>query len=158
MSRALAQTHILWNSGRLNPEVSGRAMKILVVDDFSTMRRIIKNLLRKLGYEQVDEAEDGAKALPMLHSGDYDFLITDLNMPGMSGLELLRAVREDTRLSALPVLVVTADANREQIVEAAQAGVNGYVVKPFTAAVLQEKIEQIFSGKRNFASRESNRL
>ncbi len=133
-------------------------MKILVVDDFSTMRRIIKNLLRKLGYEQVDEAEDGAKALPMLHGGDYDFLITDLNMPGMSGLELLRAVRDDSSLSKLPVLVVTADANREQIVEAAQAGVNGYVVKPFTAAVLQEKIEQIFASRPKPVSRENSGL
>lgn len=121
-------------------------MKILVVDDFSTMRRIIKNLLHKLGYENVDEAEDGTAALPMLHSDSYDFLITDLNMPGMSGLELLRAVRGDERLAHLPVLVVTADANREQIVEAAQAGVNGYVVKPFTATVLRDKIEQIFQG------------
>ncbi len=133
-------------------------MKILVVDDFSTMRRIIKNLLRKLGYEQVDEAEDGAKALPMLHGGAYDFLITDLNMPGMSGLDLLRAVRDDASLSKLPVLVVTADANREQIVEAAQAGVNGYVVKPFTAAVLQEKIEQIFANRTKPAPRESGGL
>lgn len=119
-------------------------MKILVVDDFATMRRIIRNLLGKLGYDDVDEAEDGTVALPMLHSERYDFLITDLNMPGMSGLELLRAVREDRNLRNLPVLVVTADANREQIVEAARAGVNGYVVKPFTAAVLQKRIETIF--------------
>ena len=119
-------------------------MKILVVDDFATMRRIIRNLLGKLGYDDVDEAEDGTVALPMLHSERYDFLITDLNMPGMSGLELLRAVREDRNLRNLPVLVVTADANREQIVEAARAGVNGYVVKPFTAAVLQNRIETIF--------------
>ena len=94
----------------------------------------------------------------MLHGGAYDFLITDLNMPGMSGLELLRAVRDDASLSKLPVLVVTADANREQIVEAAQAGVNGYVVKPFTAAVLQEKIEQIFANRTKPASRESSGL
>lgn len=119
-------------------------MKILVVDDFATMRRIIRNLLDKLGYDDVDEAEDGTVALPMLHSERYDFLITDLNMPGMSGLELVRAVREDRNLRNLPVLVVTADANREQIVEAARAGVNGYVVKPFTAAVLQKRIETIF--------------
>lgn len=119
-------------------------MKILVVDDFATMRRIIRNLLGKLGYDDVDEAEDGTVALPMLHSDRYDFLITDLNMPGMSGIELLRAVREDRNLRNLPVLVVTADANRDQIVEAARAGVNGYVVKPFTAAVLQKRIETIF--------------
>lgn len=120
-------------------------MKILVVDDFATMRRIIKNLLHTLGYDDVEEAEDGTVALPMLHNEDYEFLITDLNMPGMSGLELLRAVRADSKLCSLPVLVVTADANREQIVAAARAGVNGYMVKPFSAAVLQEKMDTIFA-------------
>lgn len=119
-------------------------MKFLVVDDFSTMRRIIKNLLNDLGYANVSEADDGQTALPMLQSGDFDFLITDWNMPGMSGIELLRAVRKDSRLKDLPVLMVTAEAKRDQIIEAAQAGVNGYVVKPFTAAVLKEKIEKIF--------------
>lgn len=119
-------------------------MKILVVDDFSTMRRIIKNLLSDLGYDDVQEADDGATALPMLHNGDFDFLITDLNMPKMPGLDLLRAVRADERLKNLPVLIVTADAKRDQIIEAAQAGVNGYIVKPFTAAKLQEKIERIY--------------
>ena len=120
-------------------------MKILVVDDFATMRRIIKNLLHTLGYDDVDEADDGTAALPMLHNEDYDFLITDLNMPGMTGLELLRAVRTDARLAQLPVLVVTADADREQIVAAAKAGVDGYMVKPFSAAVLKNKIESILS-------------
>lgn len=119
-------------------------MKILIVDDFSTMRRIIKNLLRDLGFTNTDEADDGSTALPMLKSGKYDFLVTDWNMPGMSGFDLLKAVRADDSLSTLPVLMVTAEAKREQIVAAAQVGVNGYVIKPFTAAVLKEKIEKIF--------------
>ncbi len=119
-------------------------MKILVVDDFSTMRRIIKNLLRDLGFNNVSEADDGNTGLPMLQSGGFDFLVTDWNMPGMTGIELLKAVRADEKLSTLPVLMVTAEAKREQIVEAAQAGVSGYVVKPFTAAVLKEKIDKIF--------------
>lgn len=119
-------------------------MKILVVDDFSTMRRIIKNLLRDLGFTNTDEADDGQTALPMLKTGKFDFLVTDWNMPGMSGIELLAEVRADDELKAMPVLMVTAEAKRDQIVAAAQAGVNGYVVKPFTAAVLKEKIEKIF--------------
>lgn len=119
-------------------------MKILVVDDFSTMRRIIKNLLRDLGFSNADEADDGNTALPMLQTGKYDFLVTDWNMPGMTGIELLQHVRADANLKTLPVLMVTAEAKRDQIVAAAQAGVNGYVVKPFTAAVLKEKIEKIF--------------
>jgi len=119
-------------------------MKILIVDDFSTMRRIIKNLLRDLGYNNVQEADDGNTALPMLKSGKFDFLITDWNMPGMTGIELLKAVRADEKLAKLPVLMVTAEQKREQIIEAAQAGVNGYIVKPFTAATLKEKIEKIF--------------
>jgi len=119
-------------------------MKILVVDDFSTMRRIIKNLLRDLGFTNADEADDGSTALPMLQTGKYDFLVTDWNMPGMTGIELLQHVRADDNLKTLPVLMVTAEAKRDQIVAAAQAGVNGYVVKPFTAAVLKEKIEKIF--------------
>lgn len=119
-------------------------MKILIVDDFSTMRRIIKNLLRDLGFTNTAEADDGTTALPMLKSGGFDFLVTDWNMPGMSGIDLLRHVRADDRLKHLPVLMVTAEAKRDQIIEAAQAGVNGYVVKPFTAQVLQDKIEKIF--------------
>jgi two-component system chemotaxis response regulator CheY len=119
-------------------------MKILIVDDFSTMRRIIKNLLRDLGFTNTAEADDGITALPMLQSGAFDFLVTDWNMPGMSGIDLLRQVRADERLRHLPVLMVTAEAKREQIIEAAQAGVNGYVVKPFTAQALKEKIEKIF--------------
>ncbi|MEK6748911.1 MAG: chemotaxis response regulator CheY [Pseudomonadota bacterium] len=119
-------------------------MKILIVDDFSTMRRIIKNLLRDLGYGNVDEADDGNKALPMLKAGAYEFLITDWNMPGMTGIELLKNVRADPNLVTLPVLMVTAEQKREQIVEAAEAGVNGYIVKPFTATTLKEKIDKIF--------------
>ncbi len=119
-------------------------MKILIVDDFSTMRRIIKNLLRDLGFTNTSEADDGQTALPMLQNGNFDFLVTDWNMPGMSGIELLKAVRADGKLRKLPILMVTAEAKRDQIIEAAQAGVNGYVVKPFTAAVLKEKIDKIF--------------
>ncbi|MBL52654.1 MAG: chemotaxis response regulator CheY [Pseudomonadota bacterium] len=119
-------------------------MKILVVDDFSTMRRIIKNLLKDLGFSNIQEAEDGSTALPMLQQGDFDFVVTDWNMPGMQGIDLLRAIRADDKLKHLPVLMVTAEAKKEQIVAAAQAGVNGYVVKPFTAATLKEKLEKIF--------------
>ena len=119
-------------------------MKILIVDVFSTMRRIIKNLLRDLGFTNTVEADDGLTAIPILNSGSIDFLVTDWNMPGMTGIDLLRHVRADEKLRSLPVLMVTAEAKREQIIEAAQAGVNGYVVKPFTALALKEKIEKIF--------------
>jgi len=119
-------------------------MKILVVDDFSTMRRIIKNLLQDLGYMNIVEADDGNTALPILKKGSIDFLVTDWNMPGMTGINLLKEVRADEKLSSLPVLMVTAEQKREQIVEAAEAGVNGYIVKPFTAATLKEKIDKIF--------------
>lgn len=119
-------------------------MRILIVDDFSTMRRIIKNLLRDLGFTNTDEADDGQTALPKLEAGGFDFLVTDWNMPGMQGIDLLKAVRANPDLKDLPVLMVTAESKREQIVEAAQAGVNGYVVKPFTAGTLKEKIDKIF--------------
>ncbi len=119
-------------------------MKILIVDDFSTMRRIIKNLLRDLGFNNTHEADDGLTALPMLKNGGFDFVVTDWNMPGMQGIDLLRAIRADDKLKHLPVLMVTAEAKREQIITAAQAGVNGYVVKPFTAATLKEKLEKVF--------------
>jgi two-component system chemotaxis response regulator CheY len=119
-------------------------MKILVVDDFSTMRRIIKNLLKELGFSNIEEADDGATALPMLKQGNFDFLVTDWNMPGMTGIDLLKAVRADPALVNLPVLMVTAEAKREQIIMAAQAGVNGYVVKPFNGPTLKEKIDKIF--------------
>ena len=121
-----------------------KSMKILVVDDFSTMRRIIKILLKDLGFSNIQEADDGSTALPMLQQGDFDFVVTDWNMPGMQGIDLLRAIRADDKLKHLPVLMVTAEAKKEQIVAAAQAGVNGYVVKPFTAATLKEKLDKIF--------------
>ena len=123
------------------------AMKILVVDDFSTMRRIVKNCLQEIGYTDISEADDGNSALPMLQSGSFDFLITDWNMPGMPGLDLLKAVRADAKLAKMPVLMLTAEAKREQIIEAAQAGVSGYVIKPFTAATLKEKIDKILATK-----------
>jgi len=123
----------------LNPN-----MKILVVDDFSTMRRIIKNLLRDLGFTNTAEADDGSTALPLLKNGDFEFLITDWNMPNVPGIELLKALRAEPSLAKLPVLMVTAEAKREQIIEAAEAGVNGYIVKPFTADTLKEKIDKIF--------------
>lgn len=121
-----------------------RNMKILVVDDFSTMRRIIKNLLKELGFTNIEEADDGQTALPLLKQGNFDFLVTDWNMPGMTGIDLLRAVRAEPGLANLPVLMVTAEAKREQIVLAAQEGVNGYIVKPFNGATLKEKIDKIF--------------
>ncbi len=108
------------------------------------MRRIVKNLLHDLGYQHVTEADDGKTALPMLQEGQYDFLITDWNMPGMPGIDLLQAVRSDSKLAKLPVLMLTAEAKREQIVRAAQAGVNGYVIKPFTAVTPKEKLDKIF--------------
>lgn len=119
-------------------------MKILIVDDFSTMRRIVKNLLRDLGFNNTQEADDGLTALPMLKKGEFDFVVTDWNMPGMQGIDLLKNVRADAELKHLPVLMITAEAKREQIIEAAQAGVNGYIVKPFTAATLKEKLDKIF--------------
>ncbi|WP_448563769.1 chemotaxis response regulator CheY [Thalassotalea ganghwensis] len=119
-------------------------MKVLVVDDFSTMRRIVKNLLRDLGFTNISEADDGSTALPMLQGGDFDFVVTDWNMPGMQGIDLLKAIRADANLAHIPVLMVTAEAKKEQIVMAAQAGVNGYIVKPFTAATLKTKLDKIF--------------
>lgn len=121
--------------------------RFLVVDDFSTMRSIVRNLLKDLDYGHVVEADDGRTALPILQGGNIDFLITDWNMPGMPGLQLLKEVRADPRLAALPVLLLTAEAKRDQIVEAAQAGVNGYVIKPFTAQVLKEKLDKIMAAR-----------
>jgi two-component system chemotaxis response regulator CheY len=121
-----------------------KEMSILIVDDFSTMRRILKNMLRELGFNNASEADDGLTALPMLKSGKFDFLVTDWVMPGMDGLTLLKTIRSDETLCDMPVLMVTAEAKREQIMVAADAGVDGYVVKPFTAATLQDKIEKIF--------------
>jgi two-component system chemotaxis response regulator CheY len=119
-------------------------MKILVVDDFSTMRRIIKNLLKDLGFANIQEADDGNTALPMLQQDVFDFVVTDWNMPGMQGIDLLRAIRADASLKHIPVLMVTAEAKKEQIIAAAQAGVNGYVIKPFTTATLERKLIKIF--------------
>ena len=119
-------------------------MKFLVVDDFSTMRRIVRNLLKELGFTNVDEAEDGVNALAKLHGGGFDFVVSDWNMPNMTGIDLLRAIRADGDLKRLPVLMVTAEAKKENIIEAAKAGASGYVVKPFTAATLDEKLAKIF--------------
>lgn len=121
-----------------------KSIKILVVDDFPTMRRIIKNLLKDLGFENVDEAEDGAQGLEKLRGGSFDFVVSDWNMPNMDGLTMLQNIRADANLSKLPVLMVTAEAKKENIIAAAQAGANGYVVKPFTAATLEEKLNKIF--------------
>jgi two-component system chemotaxis response regulator CheY len=119
-------------------------MKILTVDDFSTMRRIIKNILHHLGYPNVVEADDGSAAFAILQTQDIDFVISDWNMPQMNGLELLKAIRADDKLQHVPVLLVTAEALKENVVEAVKAGVNGYIVKPFTAETLREKIAAIF--------------
>ena len=119
-------------------------VKILVVDDFSTMRRIVRNLLKELGYTNVEEAEDGAVALQKLQGGGFDFVVSDWNMPNMDGLTLLQRVRADAALKHLPVLMITAEAKKENIIAAAQAGASGYIVKPFTAATLNEKLSKIF--------------
>ena len=119
-------------------------LKFLVVDDFSTMRRIVRNLLKELGFPNSDEAEDGASALQKLKREKFDFVVSDWNMPNMTGIDLLKAIRGDTALKHLPVLLVTAEAKRENIIEAANAGANGFVVKPFTSAVLEEKLNKVF--------------
>lgn len=119
-------------------------IKFLVVDDFSTMRRIVRNLLKELGFTNVDEAEDGVVALQKLQGGGFDFIVTDWNMPNMDGLTLLQSVRADPNLKALPVLMITAEAKKENIIAAAQAGASGYIVKPFTAGTLNEKLVKIF--------------
>jgi two-component system, chemotaxis family, chemotaxis protein CheY len=119
--------------------------KFLVVDDFPTMRRIIRNLLKELGFLNVDEAEDGAVGLAKLKGGDFQFVVSDWNMPNMTGIDMLKAIRADESLKHLPVLMVTAEAKKENIIAAAQAGANGYVVKPFTAATLDEKLKKVFT-------------
>ncbi|HLS41792.1 chemotaxis protein CheY [Alcaligenaceae bacterium 429] len=124
--------------------MANKNIKILVVDDFPTMRRIIRNLLKDLGYENVDEAEDGAMGLEKLRNGNFDFVVSDWNMPNLDGLEMLKQIRADANLSTMPVLMVTAEAKKENIIAAAQAGASGYVVKPFTAATLEEKLNKIF--------------
>jgi two-component system chemotaxis response regulator CheY len=124
--------------------MADKNMKFLVVDDFSTMRRIVRNLLKELGFNNADEAEDGVAALQKLRNSSFDFVVSDWNMPNMTGLELLKEIRADANLKHLPVLMVTAEAKKENIIEAAQAGASGYVVKPFTAATLEEKLNKIF--------------
>ncbi|OGG95055.1 MAG: histidine kinase [Candidatus Lambdaproteobacteria bacterium RIFOXYD12_FULL_49_8] len=124
---------------------SNKDMRILVVDDFSTMRRIVKNILRQLGFNNVDEADDGSTALIKLNKEKFDFVVTDWNMPKMSGLELLKEIRGSESLKHIPVLMVTAEALQENIIAAIKAGVSNYVVKPFDAATMSEKIEKIFS-------------
>ena len=118
-------------------------MKFLIVDDFSTMRRIVRGLLKEIGYNNADEAEDGAVALNMLKKAKYDFIVSDINMPVMNGFELLSAVKADDTLKHLPVLMVTAEARKEDIVRAAKDGAAGYIVKPFTKATLEEKVQKI---------------
>jgi two-component system chemotaxis response regulator CheY len=118
-------------------------LKFLIVDDFSTMRRIVRNLLKEIGYVNADEAEDGTAALAKLRSQPFDFVLSDINMPKMNGFELLKEIRADGALKALPVLLITAEAKKEDIVTAAQAGASGYIVKPFTKATLEEKVAKI---------------
>ena len=120
-------------------------IKIMCVDDFSTMRRIIKTLLKQIGYQNILEAEDGAQALHLLKSEAVDFIISDWNMPKMTGLELLRAVRSEDQLKAIPFLMITADSEKEKVIEAIRAGVSNYIVKPFNADILKGKMEEIFA-------------
>ncbi len=124
--------------------MADKNLKILVVDDFSTMRRIVRNLLKELGYTNVDEAEDGVVAMQRLKGNNFQFVITDWNMPNMTGIELLKVIRADPSLKHLPVLMITAEARKENIIEAAKSGASGYIVKPFTAGTLEEKLGKIF--------------
>lgn len=132
---------------RMNPN-----HRFLVVDDFAPMREIIRKVLNELGYEHIQEANDGATALPLLQTEAFDLLITDWNMPKLPGIELLRAVRSDPKLAHLPVLMVTAEVKREQIIAATQAGVNAYIIKPFTAKALAEKVNKILYGEASGAA------
>ena len=125
--------------------MSPTELKFLIVDDFSTMRRIVRNLLKELGYANADEAEDGTDALAKLRASKFDFVVSDINMPNMNGFDLLKSIRADDALKALPVLMVTAEAKKEDIVTAAQAGASGYIVKPFTKATLDEKLSKIIA-------------
>lgn len=123
--------------------MSTAELKFLIVDDFATMRRIVRNLLKELGHQNADEAEDGEAALRKLKGGGFDFVVSDVNMPNMNGFDLLRQIRADGALKGLPVLMVTAEAKKEDIIAAAQAGASGYIVKPFTKATLEEKLNKI---------------
>ena len=120
-------------------------MKFLIVDDFSTMRRIIRNLLKEIGYQHADEAEDGVAAFNKLREGRFDFVVSDINMPNMNGFELLTSIRGDAALKHIPVLMVTAEARKDDILRAAQAGASGYIVKPFSKATLQDKLQRILN-------------
>jgi two-component system chemotaxis response regulator CheY len=124
--------------------MADKNMRFLVVDDFSTMRRILRNLLKELGFTNVEEAEDGQVALHKLKTQHFEFIISDWNMPNMTGIELLKAVRADAQIRGIPFMMITAEAKRENIIEAAMAGASGYIVKPFTAATLEEKMNKIF--------------
>lgn len=124
--------------------MADKNLNFLVVDDFSTMRRIVRNLLKELGYNNVEEAEDGVDALDKLKTGQFQFVVSDWNMPNLDGLDMLKKIRADDAMKDLPVLMVTAEAKKENIIAAAQAGANGYVVKPFSAAILEEKLNKIF--------------
>jgi two-component system, chemotaxis family, chemotaxis protein CheY len=117
--------------------------RFLIVDDFSTMRRIVRNLLKEIGFVNAEEAEDGVVALAMLRTSRFDFVVSDINMPNMNGFELLKAIKADAGLKTLPVLMVTAEAKKEDIVAAAQGGAAGYIVKPFTKGTLEEKVQKI---------------
>ncbi|EMH6401747.1 chemotaxis response regulator CheY [Providencia rettgeri] len=124
--------------------MAAKDLSFLVVDDFSTMRRIVRNLLKELGFNKIEEAEDGVDALEKIRAGSIDFVVADWNIPNMDGLELLKTIRGDDALKHIPVLMVTAEAKKENIIAAAQAGASGYVVKPFTAAILEEKLNKVF--------------
>lgn len=124
--------------------MADKNLRFLVVDDFATMRRIVRNLLKDLDFNNVEEAEDGQDALDKLRQSSFDFVISDWNMPNLDGLQLLNEIRNDPKFASLPVLMVTAEAKKENIIAAAQAGANGYVVKPFTAATMEEKLNKIF--------------
>lgn len=124
--------------------MAAKDLNFLVVDDFSTMRRIVRNLSKELGYNKIEEAEDGVDALEKIRAGQIDFVVADWNMPNMDGLELLKTIRADDALKHIPVMMVTAEAKKENIIAAAQAGASGYVVKPFTAAILEEKLNKVF--------------
>ena len=127
----------------MNEEITVKP-QILVVDDFSTMRRIVRNILKQIGHTDVDEAENGKEALQKLKQQDFDFVISDWNMPTMTGLDLLKAVRADPQLKGMPFLMVTAESKQENVVEAIKAGVNNYIVKPFTAETVNEKLSKLF--------------
>jgi two-component system chemotaxis response regulator CheY len=142
---------VFWTTGS-SPRVGGRTMtgstmRILIAEDFATMRRIIKNVLRQAGYEQIIEAEDGTTALRSLKSDDIDLVIADWNMPNMTGLDLLKAMRSDDALKDIPFLMVTAEAKKDNIIEAIQSGASNYLVKPFTPEMLREKIDQVLTNR-----------